>query len=165
MALVNLPAASLRFEYKDASGSNGATIVHVPWATSTTLAIAAADAISAAMTALSDAVIIGYSLTYSKFDDAPGTAVAGSRVEEKGEFVWRQANARLTRFSIPAIKDTLLNPSGSVDQTDALVIALIDAVTAGGVIFCGADGADISSLFEAYQRFNSSTKRQLPGDR
>lgn len=165
MALVNLPAAQIRFELRDASGSQGAMIVHVPYGTLAAAAVTAADAISAAFSALSDAVVVGYSLTYSKFDDAPGTPVAGSRVEEKGRFVWRQANARLTSFNIPAIKDSLLTPSGKIDQTDALVIALDAVVTGVGAIFCGADGSDITSLFEAYQRFNASTKRQLPGDR
>ena len=165
MTLVNLPAAQIRFEMKDASGSNGSVIVHVPYGTLAAAAVTAADAIAAAMSALSDAVIVGYSLTYSKFDDAPGTPVAGSRVEEKGRFVWRQANARLTSFNIPAIKDSLLTPSGKIDQADLLVAALTTVVTDVGSIFCGADGSDITSLFEAYQRFNSSSKRQLPGDR
>jgi hypothetical protein len=79
--------------------------------------------------------------------------------------VWREANARLTRFSIPAIKDSVLNVDGSVDRTDLLVTALVDVVTGVDAIFCGADGGDISSLFEAYQRFNSSSKRQLPSNR
>lgn len=162
MALENLPTAQLKFDYVDASGSHGSTLVHVPYATLAAAAIAAADIISAAMAALSDAVIVGYSLTYGKRETTPGTPVAGSRVEEKGQFVWRTSNARSTRFSIPAIKDSLLDAAGTIDQTDLLVTALVDAVIGGDVIFGAADGSDITSLLEAYQRFNASTKRQLP---
>lgn len=165
MALVNLPTAQLRFDWRDASGSKGSTVIHIPYDTLAAAAITAADAISAAMAALSDAVVDGYSLTYTKAEDAPAAAVAGSRVEEKGVFVWRTANARTTRFTIPAIKDSLLNDSGSIDKTDALIVALDAVVTGVGAIFAGADGSDITALLEAYQRFNSSTRRQLPTDR
>jgi hypothetical protein len=165
MALVNTPTAKLDFSYVDGSGSLGHTIVHVPYATLAAAAITAADAISAAMAALSDAAIVGYSLTYTKFEDAPGTPDVSSRVEEKGFFSWRTANARTSSFTIPAIKDSLLTPSGKIDQSDVLVAALIAVVSGTGTIFAGADGSDITGILHAYQRFNRSSRRQLPGDR
>jgi hypothetical protein len=165
MALVNTPTAKLDFTYVDGTGSRGHTLVHVPYATLAAAAIVAADLIAAAMVALSDAVILGYSLTYTKFETAPGTPDAASRVEEKGFFSWRTANARTSSFTIPAIKDSLLTPSGKVDPADALVIALVDVVSGTGTIFAGADGSDITGLLRAYQRFNRSTRQQLPGDR
>jgi len=73
MALVNVPTAKLVFTYVDGTGSRGSTIIHVPYATLAAAAITAADAIAAAMVALSDAVIIGYTLSYAKFENAPGT--------------------------------------------------------------------------------------------
>jgi len=139
--------------------------INVPYATLAAAAITAADLIRVAMLALSDATIIGQSLTYSYFDDAPPAAVAGSRVEEKGQFIWRTSNARTTGFTIPAIKDAVLTPSGAIDRTDALVIALDDVVTGVGAIFAAADGSDITSLYKAYQRFNRSTRGSLPADR
>jgi len=165
MALTNLPTAQLSFRLKDASGSIGRFVVHVPYATLAAAAITAADAISAAVAAITDCVVLGYELTYAKNETDPGDPVAGSRVEEKGVFIWRTANARSTRFEVPAIKDSLLNPDGSIDTTAALVVALVDVVTGVGAIFAGADGSDITSLLEAYQRFNASTKRQLPAKR
>lgn len=165
MALVNLPTASLEFTFRDASGSIGKMVIHVPYATLAAAAITAADAISAAMSVLTDAVLLGYSLTYGKTEDAPGTATLGSRVEEKGQFVWRTANGRTTRFSIPAIVDSVLNVDGSIDRTNVDIIALDAVVTGVGAIFASADGSDISSLFEAYQRFASSTRKQLPAVR
>lgn len=165
MALVNTPTAKLVFDYVDGTGSKGKTIIHVPYATLAAAAITAADAIAAAMVALSDASIIGYSLSYSKFETAPVAPDVASRVEEKGFFSWRTANARSTTFTIPAIKDSLLTPSGKIDQTDILVAALVTVVSDTGSIFAGADGSDITGLLKAYQRFNRSTRQQLPGDR
>ncbi len=165
MALVNLPTAQLKFVFRDASGSKSTTLVHVPYATLAAAAITAADAIVAAMALLSGATALGYSLTYVKTDDAPAAAAAGSRVEDKGEFVWRTANGRSTRFSIPAVLDSILNVDGSVDRTNLDVIGLVTVVTDVGSIFAAADGSDITALLEAYQRFNSSSKRQLPSNR
>lgn len=165
MALTNLPTASLKIDYRDASGSKGSTVFHIPYDTLASVAIAGADLVSAALNALSDAAIDGYSITYSKTEDTPATPTAGSRVEEKGNFIWRTANGRTTRFSIPAIVDSVLNPSGSVDKTDALVLALVAAVTDVDLIFASADGSDITALLEAYQSFRASTKQQLPSDR
>jgi len=165
MALVNLPTASLKIDYRDASGSAGSTLFHIPYATTAAVAIAAADVISAALNALSDAAIDGYSLTYAKTEDTPATPTAGSRVEEKGNFVWRTDNGRTTKFTIPAIVDSVLNDSGSIDKGNALVLALIAAVTAGDLVFASADGSDITALLEAYQSFRRSTKKQLPSDR
>jgi len=165
VALVNTPTAKLDFTFVDGSGSLGHSLIHVPYATLAAAAITAADAISAAMALLTDAVVTGYSLTYTKFDDAPGTPAAASRVEKKGFFDWRTSNARTTSFTIPSILDSLLTPSGKIDQTNADIIALVAVVTGTGSIFAGADGSDIVSLIHAYQRFNRSSKRQLPGDR
>lgn len=165
MALTNLPTAQLSFDLRDASGSTGKMLIHVPYATLAAVAITAADAISAAISAVTDCVVDGYSLTYGKREDAPGTPVAGSRVEEKGQFIWRTADGRTTRFSVPAIKDSLLNVDGSVDKTNAAVVALVDVVTGVDSIFAGASGSDITALLEAYQRFNRSTRNQLPSAR
>ena len=165
MALVNLPTGQLKIEYRDASGSRGSTIFHFPYATLASVVVTVADILSAALNALTDAAIDGYTITYAKTEDSPALATAGSRVEEKGNFVWRTANGRSTKFTIPAIVDTVLNPSGSIDKTDALVVALSDAVILGDFAFVSADGSDITALLEAWQSFRGSTKNQLPSDR
>ena len=118
MAFINTPAATLSFTFRDASGSQATMQINVPYGTLAAAAITAADAIRTAMLALSDATVVAQSLTYSYFDDAPAAANAGSRIEEKGQFIWRTANARTTGFTIPAIKDSVLNTSGSIDRTD-----------------------------------------------
>lgn len=165
MALVNRPTAELKFNLRDASGSLGSFIVHVPYATLAAVAIAAADALVTAVAAITDCVVLGYTLSYTSVEDAPGAPVTGSRVEEKGTFIWNTSNGRKSQFNIPAIKDSLLNTSGSVNQSNALIIALVAAVTAGDLVFASADGSDLTSLDRAYQSFRTSTKRQLPSDR
>jgi len=165
LALVNLPTGQLKIDYRDASGSKGSTIFHFPFGTLASVVVTVADILSAALNALSDAAIDGYSITYVKTEDTPATPTAGSRVEEKGNFVWRTSNGRTTRFTIPAIVDSVLNPSGSVDKANILVTALSDAVIAGDFAFASADGSDITALLEAYQSFRHSTKRELPSDR
>jgi len=165
MALVNLPTGQLKIDYRDASGTKGSSVFHFPYSTLASVVVTVADILSAALNALSDAAIDGYSITYAKTEDTPATPTAGSRVEEKGNFVWRTANGRTTRFTIPAIVDSVLNDSGSIDKTDALITALVAAVTAGDFAFASADGSDITALLQAYQSFRGSTKRQLPTDR
>lgn len=165
MALVNLPTAQLKFTLKDSSGSIGHLLIHVPYATLASVAIIAADAISAALALLTGCSFLGYSLTYAKRENAPADPAAGSRVEDKGEFVWLTADGRTTRFSLPGILDTLLNVDGSIDRANTDVAALITLVEDVSSIFSGASGSDIVSIAEAYQRFTRSTKGQLPSNR
>lgn len=164
MAIVAAPTATLSFSWKDASGSVGHTDVHVPDATLAAVALTAAEALGALLAAMSDAVLTGYKLTYNRVENAPGTPVAGSRVEEKGNFIWVTADGRSTRFSIPAIADSQLNTSGSVNRAALGAAALIAAVIDVDAIFAGASGSDITALSKAYQSFRSSTRNELPTD-
>lgn len=164
MAIVAAPTASLDFTWRDASGSLGHTLVHIPDATLAAVALTAASALGALFAAMSDAVLLGYKLTYNRVENAPGSPVAGSRVEEKGNFIWTTADGRSTRFSIPAIKDTQLNTSGSVNRSAVATAALITAVVDVDAIFAGASGSDITAIFKAYQSFRSSTRHELPTD-
>ena len=164
MAIVAAPTASLDYTWRDASGSIGHTLVHIPDATLAAVALTAAEALGVLFAAMSDAVLLGYKLTYNRVENAPGSPVAGSRVEEKGNFVWTTEDGRSTRFSIPAIKDTQLNASGSVNRSAVATAALIAAVVDVDAIFAGASGSDITAIFKAYQSFRGSTAAQLPSD-
>jgi hypothetical protein len=164
MAIVAAPTATLSFTWKDASGSIGHTDIHVPDGTLAAVALTAAEALGALLAAMSDCVLLGYKLTYNRVENAPGSPVAGSRVEEKGNFIWTTADGRSTRFSIPAIKDTQLNASGSVNRSAVATAALIAGVTDVDAIFAGASGSDITAIAKAYQSFRSSTRNELPTD-
>jgi len=162
MALVNQPAGKLTIHYRDESRSKGSTDFHFPYGTLASVVFTAADLLSAALNAVSDCAIDGYTISYTKTEDTPATPGAGSRVEEKGKFIYRTSNARTSLFSIPGIIDSVLNPDGSVDLADALIVALNAAVVGGDLVFCSADGSDLTALLDAYQIFTGTTKAQRP---
>jgi hypothetical protein len=162
MALVNQPAGKLTIHYRDESKSKGSTDFHFPYATLASVVFTAADILSAALNALTGAAIDGYTISYTKTEDTPATPDAFSRVEDKGKFQFRTANARTSTFSIPAILNSVLLPNGDIDQTDILVTALVDAVVGGDLVFCSADGSDLTALLDAYQTFTGTTKNQRP---
>lgn len=165
MAMSSLPAAVLSFGLEDASGSQSKLQFHVPFATLASVALIGAGVIRPLIEAVTDCVIVSQSLTYSYYDPAHGTAVAGSRVEEKGVVIMRAANGRASRVAIPAVKDALLNVSGSIDRSNADFIALFAAVLDASAVFCSADGSDLVGVDKAYQAFRHSTRGSLPTDR
>lgn len=162
MALINQPAGKLTIHYRDASGSKGSTDFHFPYATLASVVFTAADLLSAALNALTDAAIDGYSISYTKREDTPAVPTANSRVENKGKFIFGTDNARTSLFTIPAILAGVVNPKGDIDLTDALIVALVDAVVGGDLVFCSADGSDLTAIIEAYQIFTGTTKNQRP---
>jgi len=162
MSLVNLPTAQLTFRQRDASGSVGHYTIHVPYATLAAVAITAADALVAAVSAITGTVNLGYELTYAKSQNAPGTPTAGSRVENKGQFVWLTANGRSTQFNIPGINDAVLLPDGRIDPTNAEIILFVAAVTGVDAVFASADGSDITALNYGRQMFRGTRKNQAP---
>lgn len=165
MAFTNKPTAQLTYVLVDNSGSRSTVVFHVPFATLAAVALAAADTLMAALGALSDCSVVSRSLTYTQVDNAPVAAAAGSRIEEKGVFVFNLANGLKTRFEVPGVKDSILLQSGTIDRANILVAAFVTAVTDVGTIFAGVDGSDITSLDSAYQRFRGSTVNMLPSDR
>jgi hypothetical protein len=162
MALVNQPAGKLTIKYRDASGSKGSTDFHFPYATLASVVFTAADILSAALNAITGCAIDGYSISYTKREDTPAVPDAFSRVEDKGKFVFGTDNARTSLFTIPGILNDVLLPNGSIDQSDILITALVDAVVGGDLVFCSADGSDLTALVDAYQTFTGTTKAQRP---
>jgi len=162
MALVNQPAGKLTIHYRDASGSKGSSLFHFPYATLASVVFTAADLLSGALNAITNCAIDGYTISYTKSEDTPAAPDAYSRVEDKGKFIFRTDNARTSLFSIPGILNGVQNENGSIDLTNALVIALSDAVVGGDLVFCSADGSDLTALLEAYQTFTGTTKNQKP---
>lgn len=152
MALVNQPAGKLSIHYRDETGSKGSTDFHFPYATLASVVFTAADLLSAALNAITGCAIDGYTISYTKTEDTPETPADGARVENKGKFIFRTANARTSLFSVPGIEEgTLLPNSNTIDQADLLIVALVDAVVGGDLVFCSADGSDLTALLEAYQ--------------
>lgn len=165
MAMSSLPAAVLSFGLEDASGSQSKLQFHVPFGTLASVVTTAAGLLVPLIQACSDCAIISQSLTYAYYDPAHGAAAAGSRVEDKGVVIMRAANGRPSRVAIPAVKEALLNTSGSIDRTNSDFDALFAAILGTGAVFCAADGSDLVGVDKAYQAFRRSTKGSLPTDR
>lgn len=71
MAMVALPSATLTFTLRDASGSQSQMEFKVPTGTLKEAALLAADALRPLVAALTDAAIVGQSLTYGYSENAP----------------------------------------------------------------------------------------------
>lgn len=162
MARVNLPPV-VTFSWEDETGSRSNTQVSIPAATTVADARTAAEALATEMAATTGCVLTGYSIAYSTTETAPGLALEGSRVEQKGNFVFRTAAGKLCRVTVPGILGANVLPSGRIDEDAATVAALIASLL--GAPWSDSNGADLSALVEAYESFRTSTKGQLPRDR
>jgi len=162
MALVNQPAGELSIHYRDETGSTGSTKFHFPYATLASVVFTQADILSAALNAITGCAIDGYTISYTKTEDTPETPADGARVENKGQFTYRTANARTSMFTVPGIEEAVLNPSGTINQANALIVALNAAVVGGDLVFCAADGSDLTALLHAEQKFRRTGKAQAP---
>lgn len=165
MAWAEKPTASLTYVMVDESGSRSTCSFDVPETTLADAALTAAAALRPLIEALTDCAVVSYSLTYSSFDDAPAAPAAGSRVERKGVFSFRTATGKTATYQIPGIADAIVEASGRIDDDNVAVAAFVTAVTAVDAVFCDSSGSDLKSLRAAYERFRSSTGRQLPQNR
>jgi len=139
-------------DYRAEPGSKGSTDFHFPYATLASVVFTQAALLSAALNAITGCAIDGYTISYTKTEDTPEVPADGARVENKGKFIYRTANARTSLFSVPGIEEGVLLPnSNTIDQGDALIIALNTAVVGGALNFCSADGSDLTAILEAYQ--------------
>lgn len=87
-----------------------------------------------AIQALSDAVVVGWSINYGAGDNVAPLAPETSDVERKGVFTFRADNGQIVKFEIPSIRNTLVVDGTNVlNPADAGVIAFISAMTAAGV--------------------------------
>lgn len=162
MARVNLPPV-VTFSWEDESGSRSSTQVSIPAATTVADARTAAEALAVDMQANTGCVLTGYSIAFSTTETAPGLAAADSRVERKGNFVFRTAAGKRARITVPGILTTVVLPSGRIDEDAPTVATLIASLL--GAPWTDSNGADLSALVEAYESFRTSTKGQLPRDR
>lgn len=165
MAWNERPSASLTYVLKDETGSTSTFALDVPQTTPMDVAMTAAGVMRPLVEAITDCAILSYSLTYSSNDDAPAAPAAGSRVERKGKFVFRTSAGKTVAYQVPGIADAVVLSDGRIDDDAAPVLAFTTAITALDAIFTDSNGANISSLKEAYERFSRTTRKQLPSQR
>jgi len=84
----------------------------------------------AALAGISDAVVVGWTLTRQAVDAAPALAAETSDVERKGVFSLLTDNGHTVTVSVPSIKNTLvIDRTNQINLADALVIAFTNILT------------------------------------
>lgn len=165
MAMQARPTAAATFVLVDETGSRANVSFDVPYGTLAAAAVAAMDALTPLIRALTGCTVLSHSLTYSTVDNAPIAADAGSRVERKGTFIFLTAAGKKVRYQIPGIVPTVVLPTGRIDDDAAAVAAFTTAIVAAGAIFSDSNGVDITALDQAYEAYRRSTRRMLPAER
>jgi hypothetical protein len=156
------PAAEVTFTLLDETGSRASMSLSVPYATLAADAEAAADALNPLIQAVTGCAIIGQSVTYSKIETDAAAPAAGSRVERKGVFVLRAANAKTVSYSVPGVLDALIKSTGQIDEDEANAAALVAALVDGANPWSDSNGGALTSLVKAYERYRRSTRAMLP---
>jgi len=165
MAFSSPPAANVVFDLLDETSDVGKFVLHVASSALVADVKTASGGLVPLLQAITDCVVLGYSITYPVKDNAPATPAADSRVENKGLFNFNTANSRTSLIQVPGIKPDLVFPTGVIDVANTDVDAFLAAIISGTSIFRAADGSDLASLRAAYQRFRSTTRNQLPSGR
>lgn len=165
MAFNVKPAATLTFTLRDATGSKSFMSFDIPSGTLASVALIAADGMRGLLANVTGCAILAQSLVYSQVDDVPAQAVAGSRVERKGAFVYRTAAGKLARYEVPGIEPALVLADGAIDRSNVSVIALIGAMVAADAVYSDSNGSDLRSIAEAYEVYRTTKTSQLPSRR
>lgn len=165
MPWIERPAASLTFTMVDETGSKSTFSLDVPETTLMDVAMTAAATLRPLIEACTDCEVTGYALTYSSRNTTPAAAGAGSRVERKGVFQFHTAAGKVATYQLPGIIDAAVLPDGRIDDDQVAVAALAGAIIALDSIFCDSNGVSLDSLAAAYERFNSTSKGQMPTSR
>jgi len=165
MAFGPVATAQVVYDLVDETSTHAKMKLHFPTVTLVATADAAAAALVPLIQAITGCTVLSYGLTYASVDDNPSVPAVGSRIEDKGRFIFRLADGLTTRVEVPGILESTLNGSGSIDVANTDIVAFLDAIINSPAIFRGVQGSDITALKAAYQAFRRSTKNMLPSDR
>lgn len=106
--------------------------------------------------ALSDGVLIGYSIGRTVIEDAPAVPAESSDVERKGVFTFLLGDTRKTRVSIPSISNSVVvDNSNLIDANNIGVGLFITSLVTGG---SDSIGTDIIRVQRAYKMHRGSSK-------
>ena len=163
MAFVADPYFTFTINLVDLDGNTGSFSMKIA---DTVAAADIVDAFSAdiatALGGLSDASIIGYSLTQSSQDPEYATPGETSDVERKGTFSFRDSGNNPVIVAVPSIKNSLVvNGTQVLNATDPLVLAFTNLFTTGvlGVVRpISQAGLDVVRLKSAKKVHRKSSK-------
>lgn len=165
MAIVRKPTAKVTYILQDQTGSIGSMEINAPADAEEALVESSAGSLRALLQNVSDCAILGYSITKSFVETTPETPASGSRIERKGVFQFVTEAGKITKTSVPGIDNLLVNPDGTIDINNGAVSLFIDAFTDALSLWRDSNNVELTALSAAYERFNSSTKGQLPNRR
>ena len=165
MAFVNRPSAQLTFGMVDGTGSKTTMSFDVPYDTLAAAAVAAGDVLRPLIQTVTGCTIVSQSLTYSSTDNAPASPTVDSRIERKGVIQFLTAAGKTVNYSIPGILSANVRRSGSLDEDEPSMQALINGIRAVDVIFCDSNGVDITAYKGGFERYRRSTRAMLPNER
>lgn len=161
MAFSITPSGRLSFTLVDETGTSGKVVVHFPSSQLASVVQTNALTLAPLIEAISGCAVKSISYSYELVDPVFAAPDAGSRVEDKGRFLWALANGLSTKIEIPGIDPTVVLSDGAIDTANSDVDAFLNAITLGSA-YSGIDGSDIARVTAAYQAFRRSTKGMLP---
>jgi hypothetical protein len=162
MALIALPAMAVTINFKDSTGSEGSSRLHVA-------ATAALDdintwigALGTALAAFLDTAIVGYAVSRSYIDNAAPAPVAGSRVERRAAFGIRTEAGKVARATFPGVKAALVNPAGGILSANAAVLAVTAELVGGN--WTDSNGSPLEAVVYDEETYTGTTVRQKTTD-
>lgn len=165
MPWIERPTASLTYTLQDETGSKSTFSLDVPETTAADAALTAAATLRPLIEACTDCEVISYALTYSSRNTTPAAATANSRVERKGVLQFVTAAGKIATYQLPGVIDAAVLPDGRIDDDNVAIAALAGAMIAVDALFTDSNGEGLDALYAAYERYSSTTKRQLPSSR
>lgn len=163
MALVENPGYDLSFTLQDLDLNKRGFTIRLPDGIVVDDVVAAlSGTFQTLLAGISDAVLVGYSLSKSAYDPAAVDAPESSDVERKGSFVFRATNNQLGKMEVPSIKNTLvINKTNQIDTDNAAVAAFVDFIL-NGLVGLGQPvtntGASYTSLVSAEKIHRGSSR-------
>lgn len=115
------------------------------------------------VSALSDAVVVGWTISQRATETAPATAPEASDVERKGVFSFADADGRPVIASIPSVLNTLVVDGTNVLNASATAVAdFIDLMTDGAVLGTlqpvSTAGVDVTRFIKGVKTHRKSSK-------
>lgn len=159
MAWVREPTNKVIISVQDMNGKTATTEYFVAQSESDPSSGAPA-ALGAAVQAISNGAVTQVELLSRAAQSAPGTAGTGpyDRVADKLKLEFSCADGSKLTLQLPGPKQTVLKANNfNVDPTDALIIALVGAMTAGGK---NAQGSAVVGLSNGYRRVPPRLKKR-----
>lgn len=163
MALTLAPTYSVSISMQDRDWNTSSVSFNFPASeVIATVEAFVTDTLIPAIEGISSAVIKSWSISRTAVDNAVvADAAEPSDVERKGVFSFRAADGSASVVSVPSIiNDVVIDRTNLIDIGDALVIAFLDAMTAGdtGALPCSYLGSDIVRIDHARKHHRGSRR-------